>query len=79
MRNSIAAQTRAAALGGRRRSPFAQLVPKMAESLRANGCAHVETAIIRGAVHYVVEDQPDAVADLIVNSSTPAVSTIYLF
>jgi hypothetical protein len=48
----------AAALGGRRRSPFAQLVPKMAEGLRANGCAHVETGIIRAALHYVVEDQP---------------------
>ncbi len=46
-------------------SPFAQLVPQMAESLRANGCAHVETGLIRGAVHYVVEDQPEAVADLI--------------
>jgi len=46
-------------------SPFAQLVPKMAESLRANGCAHVETELIRGAVHYIVEDQPEAVADLI--------------
>jgi pimeloyl-ACP methyl ester carboxylesterase len=46
-------------------SPFAQLVPKMAEGLRANGCAHVETGLIRGAVHYVVEDQPEAVANLI--------------
>jgi len=46
-------------------SPFAQLLPKIAEGLRANGCAHVETGLIRGAVHYVVEDQPEAVADLI--------------
>ena len=46
-------------------SPFAQLVPKMAEGLRANGCAHVETGLIQGAVHYVVEDRPEAVADLI--------------
>src|SRR5258708_8066628 len=46
-------------------SPFAQLVPKMADGLRANRCAHVETELIRGAVHYVVEDQPEAVADLI--------------
>jgi len=28
----------------------------MAEGLRANGCVHVETELIRGAVHYVVED-----------------------
>jgi pimeloyl-ACP methyl ester carboxylesterase len=46
-------------------SPFAELVPKMAEGLRANGCAHVETGLIRGAIHYVVEDQPEPVADLI--------------
>jgi pimeloyl-ACP methyl ester carboxylesterase len=46
-------------------SPFAQLIPKIAEGLRSNGCAHVETTLIRGAVHYVVEDQPHAVADLI--------------
>ena len=46
-------------------SPFAQLVPKIAEGLRSNGCAHVETSLIRGAVHYVVEDQPETVTDLI--------------
>lgn len=46
-------------------SPFAKLVPKMADGLRANGCTHVETGLIRGAVHYVVEDQPEVVADLI--------------
>ncbi len=46
-------------------SPFAQLVPNIAEGLRANGCAHVETALIHGAMHYVVEDQPEPVADLI--------------
>jgi pimeloyl-ACP methyl ester carboxylesterase len=46
-------------------SPFAQLVPKIAEGLRSNGCAHVETSFIRGAVHYVVEDQPETVTDLI--------------
>ena len=39
-------------------SPFAQLVPGMAEGLRANGCSHVATGFIRGAVHYLVEDQP---------------------
>jgi pimeloyl-ACP methyl ester carboxylesterase len=46
-------------------SPFAKLVPKIAEGLRANGCSHVETGLIRGAVHYLVEDQPEEVADLI--------------
>jgi pimeloyl-ACP methyl ester carboxylesterase len=46
-------------------SPFAKLVPKIAEGLRANGCTHVETGLIPGSVHYLVEDQPETVADLI--------------
>jgi pimeloyl-ACP methyl ester carboxylesterase len=46
-------------------SPFARLVPKIAEGLRANGCTHVETGLIPGSVHYLVEDQPETVADLI--------------
>ena len=58
-------------LAGGDGSPFAQLVPKMAESLRANGCSHVETGLIQNAVHYVVEDQPDAVADLIERHASP--------
>jgi len=46
-------------------SPFAKLVPKIADGLRAHGCTHVETGLIHGAVHYLVEDQPDQVAELI--------------
>jgi pimeloyl-ACP methyl ester carboxylesterase len=53
------------------RSPFAKLVPKIAEGLRANGCTHVETGVIRGSVHYVVADQPEAVADLIERYASP--------
>ena len=47
------------------RSLFAKLIPSMAENLRTNGCAHVETGQIQGSVHYVVNDQPEAVAALI--------------
>lgn len=46
-------------------SPFAKLVPRIADGLRAQGCTHVETGLIHGAVHYVVEDQPEQVTDLI--------------
>ena len=46
-------------------SPFAKLVPKIAEGLRAHGCTHVETGLIHDAVHYVVEDQPEQVTGLI--------------
>jgi pimeloyl-ACP methyl ester carboxylesterase len=47
------------------RSPFAQLLPKMAEGLRKNGCTQVSVELIAGAVHYIVEDQPDRFTDLI--------------
>jgi pimeloyl-ACP methyl ester carboxylesterase len=46
-------------------SPFADLISKQADGLRANGCANVESGLIPNAVHYVVEDQPDEVARLI--------------
>jgi pimeloyl-ACP methyl ester carboxylesterase len=54
------------------KSPFAPLEPKMAEGLRANGFTHVETGVIRGAVHYDVQDQPDATAALIEQHAAPA-------
>jgi pimeloyl-ACP methyl ester carboxylesterase len=47
------------------KSPFAKLMPKIAAGLRANGCKNVEVGQIAGAVHYVVADQPQAVAELI--------------
>jgi pimeloyl-ACP methyl ester carboxylesterase len=46
-------------------SPFAKLVPKIADGLRASGFTRVETWLIPDSVHYVVADQPEAVADLI--------------
>ena len=46
-------------------SPFAALLPMMAAGLRACGCTHVQTGLIPGSVHYVVDDQPQAVAGLI--------------
>jgi pimeloyl-ACP methyl ester carboxylesterase len=46
-------------------SPFAKLIPKIADGLRAHGCTRVETGLIHGAGHYVVEDQPEQVTDLI--------------
>jgi pimeloyl-ACP methyl ester carboxylesterase len=52
-------------------SPFAKLVPKIAAGLRANGCTHVETGAIRGSVHYLVQDQPEAVADFIEQYASP--------
>ena len=54
------------------KSPFAPLEAKMAEGLRANGFTHVETGVIAGAVHYDVQDQPDATAALIEQRAAPA-------
>lgn len=51
--------------GAGENSPFAKMVPIFAAGLRANGCQHVETGLIPGAVHYIVEDQPAEVAGLI--------------
>ena len=52
-------------LGAGAGSPFAKLIPKIAEGLRANGCTQIETGLIPGAVHYLFEDQPEAMANLI--------------
>jgi pimeloyl-ACP methyl ester carboxylesterase len=46
-------------------SPFAKLLPLIAEGLRAKGCKDVKTSLIANCGHYVIADQPDAVAGLI--------------
>jgi pimeloyl-ACP methyl ester carboxylesterase len=47
------------------KSPFAPFVPKMRDDLQSRGFAHVDTGTIPASVHYVLQDQPEAVADLI--------------
>jgi len=51
--------------GAGENSPFAKMIPTFTAGLRANGCRHVDTDLIPGAVHYVVEDQPEEVTELI--------------
>jgi pimeloyl-ACP methyl ester carboxylesterase len=51
------------AFGGN--SPFRKLATGMADDLRAKGCTRVETGTVPDSVHYLVADQPDAVAALI--------------
>lgn len=46
-------------------SPFEKLMPSIAASLRAHGCAKVKIEVIKNSAHYLVEEQPDAVAELI--------------
>jgi pimeloyl-ACP methyl ester carboxylesterase len=40
-------------------------LPRIAESLRKNGCANVTIEIIAQSGHYVAEEQPEIVAGLI--------------
>ncbi len=41
------------------------LVPRIAEALRGHGCASVKTEVIRNSAHYIVDEQPETVAELI--------------
>jgi pimeloyl-ACP methyl ester carboxylesterase len=61
--------------GAGEHSPFAKLLPKVAADLRAHGWTHVETGLIPGGVHYLVEDQPDALAELIEKYASAAKTT----
>ena len=46
-------------------SPFEKLMPSFAEALRDHGCANVKIEVINNSVHYVADEQPEAVAQLI--------------
>ena len=46
-------------------SPFEKLMPSLAEALRAHGCTNVKIEVIKNSVHYVADEQPDAVVELI--------------
>ena len=52
-------------------SPFATIIPTMAEDLRSKGFANVEFGLVPGSVHYILQDQPDAVADLVERYASP--------
>ena len=46
-------------------SPFEKLMPGFAEALRDHGCANVKIEVIEQSAHYVADEQPEAVAQLI--------------
>src|ERR1700720_4624571 len=46
-------------------SPFEKLMPSFADALRTHGCANVEIEVIENSAHFVTDEQPDAVAQLI--------------
>ena len=51
--------------GSGEKDAFAKYVPTISESMRARGCTNVHTEFIKNSVHYVAQEQPTAVADLI--------------
>jgi pimeloyl-ACP methyl ester carboxylesterase len=57
--------------GAGEKSPFAALAPTIAEGFRVAGLSRVETGLIPGAGHYVVADNPDAVAEFIERHASP--------
>ena len=46
-------------------SPFEKLMPSFAEAMRAHGCANVKIEVVKNSVHYIADEQPEAVAELI--------------
>jgi pimeloyl-ACP methyl ester carboxylesterase len=58
-------------LGAGELSPFAELVPRIAEAMRAHGCKNVSTEVIKRSSHYVAEEQPEAVGELIERYASP--------
>ncbi|HEV2103150.1 MAG TPA: alpha/beta hydrolase [Candidatus Acidoferrum sp.] len=46
-------------------SPFEKLMPGFAEALRDHGCTNVKIEVIKNSAHYVADEQPEAVAELI--------------
>jgi pimeloyl-ACP methyl ester carboxylesterase len=52
-------------------SPFVKDLPIMAEALRAHGCTNVSTGAIQGSSHYVADEQPATVDELIEKYASP--------
>jgi pimeloyl-ACP methyl ester carboxylesterase len=62
-------------LAGGDKSSFVAVIPQIVAGLRASGFTHVTAGVIPGAVHYDVQDQPDAVASLIEHYASPTSSS----
>ena len=52
-------------IGAGEHDAFAEFLPRIAAAMRAHGCTRLNTEIVKGSAHYVAEEQPDAVAELI--------------
>jgi pimeloyl-ACP methyl ester carboxylesterase len=57
-------------LGFGAKSSFVRLLPKIADGLRSNGMTNVQTGTVPDAGHYLLQDNPQAVAELIERQAT---------
>ncbi len=56
-------------IGSGEHDAFAEFLPRIAAAMRAHGCANLKVEKIYGAGHYVAEEKPEAVAELIDRSA----------
>jgi pimeloyl-ACP methyl ester carboxylesterase len=52
-------------IGSGEHDAFAEFLPRIAAAMWAHGCTNLKTETVKGAAHYVAEEEPDAVAGLI--------------
>jgi pimeloyl-ACP methyl ester carboxylesterase len=58
-------------IGSGEHDVFAMFVPRIAAAMRAHGCMNLTAEMIPGARHYVAEEKPDSVAELIARYAAP--------
>jgi pimeloyl-ACP methyl ester carboxylesterase len=58
-------------IGAGDESPFHKILPKTAESMRKHGCKNVNIETIKGSSHYVADEKPELVAELIERYARP--------
>jgi len=51
-------------IGSGEHDVFAEFLPRIAAALRIHGCMNLKTETVKGAAHYVAEEKPEAVAEL---------------
>ena len=52
-------------IGSGEHDAFAEFLPRIAAAMRVHGCTNLTTETVKGAAHYVAEEKPEAVAELI--------------
>ena len=52
-------------IGSGEHDAFAEFLPRIAGAMREHGCENLMTETVKGAAHYIAEEQPEALAELI--------------